>query len=298
MAHRSIDLGITREFVPRNASKANTSLSPTFLSIQPTALWIRSSVLPSCRSGSVARRNPRQSRSWPIPVRSFPGFQVSRFPGFQVSTIPKTLLNPQPQSHRGIARSTCGVRTDHRRKCSIGRPWFSNPVRWGSEPPHFRPAVARAEGRLEHLVADSSPEQVPVDGEENPWIPLLGSTAIHFIEPAGDGVGIVVDHHSTFRRITPPQHRQEDLGDHRFPPLHLPSVKRPEMDLFPDRLPNQLQPGNLGMRFQVSRISGFQLLEMHANPRRCPPDRGPPASQVAVVTDQRRKCDLDPPEQS
>jgi hypothetical protein len=58
--------------------------------------------------------------------------------------------------------------------------------------------------------------------------------------------------------ITPPQHRREDLGHHRFPLSHVPSVKRPEEDLFPDHLPNLLQPGNPGMRFQVSRIPGFQ----------------------------------------
>ncbi len=44
MAYRSIVRGITRQCSPRNSSRVATSLFPTSRSIQPTALWIKSSL--------------------------------------------------------------------------------------------------------------------------------------------------------------------------------------------------------------------------------------------------------------
>jgi len=75
-------------------------------------------------------------------------------------------------------------------------------------------------------------------------------------QPPGDGVGVVLVHGTVFRRIPSPQHGWEDLDDHRFASAHLPAVKRPEVDLLPDRLPNPVQPGNSGVR-------GFRHLSLN-----------------------------------
>ena len=60
MAYRSVVLGITGQCSPRNSSKAATSRFPTSRSIQPTALWIRSSLSPSSFSAipNVSAKSP------------------------------------------------------------------------------------------------------------------------------------------------------------------------------------------------------------------------------------------------
>ena len=67
MAYRNIVRGISWQCLPRNASKVATSLFPISRSIQPTALWIKSSL--SWRSISatftVSAKSPRRMK-WKV----------------------------------------------------------------------------------------------------------------------------------------------------------------------------------------------------------------------------------------